>query len=204
MRAGRFGSNSRGGYTPGGSSANRGDAYHYRGGYNNNRSWQRSSDARGPATPNNHGNFANNNQDSNKRRRTAFDFVKDNKVTSLCDFNARLEQLNSTELASEFEGSCNLPYSSGLRNSILDPHTSKQEFQRTLNEQNQFVGQLITVKLDTQASTSFLPSHLARAAGVCLGATDKSTSASVADGHRLNVYGIYQCPFTLNGHNLKD
>lgn len=62
--------------------------------------------------------------------------------------------------------------------------------------------QQVTVKLTSQADTSFLPPHIAAKAGVCVDHPDRRLGPSVADGHTLNVYGIYECPFQLQGIDL--
>jgi hypothetical protein len=116
----RHGPSTRGGYTPRGGSAPRG-AYHNRGSYNNNpRPWQRaSSDANGPVTP--HQTKPNSGYSSkphdNKRRRTAFEYVRENKVVSpnLCAVSARLSQCNATQLASDPGLSYNVPNSDALK-----------------------------------------------------------------------------------------
>eukprot|EP00884_Botryococcus_braunii_P017777 jgi/Botrbrau1/4683/Bobra.0218s0005.1 len=72
----RYGPSTRGGFTPRGGSTHRG-SYQNRGGFNHNRHWQ----ADGPTTPNN--NQANSNNGNhghdNKRRRTAFQYLRENK-----------------------------------------------------------------------------------------------------------------------------
>jgi hypothetical protein len=161
------------------------------------------------------------------------DDLRENKVASpdLCALSAR-SQGNATQLASNYDVSCKMPCSSDLNKSVLEPHStacdlrnavdcSKQalgvgdnsQFSRVFSSKYEpsfdmsapgsIAGQQINVKLDTQASTSYLPSHIAAKAGVCLGTPDRTLQASVADGHKLNVYGIYECVFQLQGQNLK-
>lgn len=128
--------------------------------------------------------------------------------------------------------SCAMPRSKNLPESVLEPHATitdlKASMARTpqqpgLGDNSQFkrvfvakqepsfdmsapgtiAGIPVIVKLDTQASTSYLPAHIAAAAGVCLGPIDHNVKASVADGHQLNVYGIYDCKFEMQKQGLR-
>lgn len=135
---------------------------------------------------------------------------------------------DATVLDSNSQVSCQMPMSANLAPSVLPPHARLPDLHKLLNpkqpisENSQFrrifksthepafdmaapgciAGQQVIVKLDSQADTSFLPAHIAAKAGVCLDHPDRRLGASVADGHTLNVYGIYECPFQMQGTDL--